>query len=610
LLSYCTYLLVDARGLTTPLFLEDDETSEGDDGIFDIGIAVWNSNDVGASTTTTVTIANVVPSVTVGVDNPSPNEGDTIILDGTTFSDAGVLDIGNTAGLVCGDGSSPTVAATVASEIPGVAPDPNAMPAVAYAPTTGTVTGSCLYADDESDPGDDMYDLVVSVTDKDGGVGSNTLAITVNNVDPSIVLGTLAGATINESDSGTNYAGGTGSFSDPGADTWTATVDYGDGGGPQALTLNPDNSFTVLPHLYTDDTLCGDDNICNVIVTVTDDDLGEDSASVDVTVNNVAPTASTAPTAVNLNDGDTLTQSGSFTDPGVDTWDTSTVDYGEGAGTEPLAISGKTFNLSNVYESVGVFTVTVTVTDDDGESGQATIQVTVTNALPEITDVSCTSCAVDPDTGLQNENNVGTSTDVVADFTDADADTHTATIDWGDGAGPTAVGVVVDEGLGTISGSHVYSDIGPYIVTVTVDDGLDSDDDNSLTVKQVIHFEGTSPITDPVNNARFVHTRNVPAKFIANDETDSPILGLEVRLFTQCTAAACIDTGINPAVSTQAGATENLMEFNVSLGGYSYQMDISGLQFQKGQGITHDVIFRIFVDGVPFDDFAKPIRVT
>ena len=39
-----------------------------------------------------------------------------------------------------------------------------------------------------------------------------------------------------------------GSFVDPGADTWTATVDYGDGSGPQPLELDG-NTFT-LSHVY------------------------------------------------------------------------------------------------------------------------------------------------------------------------------------------------------------------------------------------------------------------------------------------------------------------------------------------------------------------------
>jgi hypothetical protein len=47
---------------------------------------------------------------------------------------------------------------------------------------------------------------------------------------------------------GTSYVYG-GSFADGDMDSWSATVDYGDGSGAQPLTLNPDKSF-VLSHPY------------------------------------------------------------------------------------------------------------------------------------------------------------------------------------------------------------------------------------------------------------------------------------------------------------------------------------------------------------------------
>src|SRR5262249_8550434 len=58
-----------------------------------------------------------------------------------------------------------------------------------------------------------------------------------------------------------------GSFTDPGADTWTAAVDYGDGSGPQELKLDHDKTFH-LHHKY--------DSAGAFVVTVTvrDDDGG------------------------------------------------------------------------------------------------------------------------------------------------------------------------------------------------------------------------------------------------------------------------------------------------------------------------------------------------
>ncbi|NLE38273.1 MAG: hypothetical protein GX621_09645, partial [Pirellulaceae bacterium] len=61
-----------------------------------------------------------------------------------------------------------------------------------------------------------------------------------------------------------------GCFVDPRPETWTATVDYGDGSGPQSLVLNPDKSF-ALDHTYTQA------KVYTVTVTVTDseDDAGQ-----------------------------------------------------------------------------------------------------------------------------------------------------------------------------------------------------------------------------------------------------------------------------------------------------------------------------------------------
>src|SRR5262249_19669816 len=91
-----------------------------------------------------------------------------------------------------------------------------------------------------------VYTVTLTVTDKDGGVGTDTAVVTVNNVPPSVYAGPDASATESMPTAGApnpNDFVGNGSFSDPGADTWTATVDYGDGSGAQPLTLNAGKTF-------------------------------------------------------------------------------------------------------------------------------------------------------------------------------------------------------------------------------------------------------------------------------------------------------------------------------------------------------------------------------
>ncbi|MGA7986990.1 MAG: HD domain-containing phosphohydrolase [Candidatus Dormiibacterota bacterium] len=71
--------------------------------------------------------------------------------------------------------------------------------------------------------------------------------------------------------------------------------------------------------------------------------------------------------------------SGSFTDSNFagHTF-TATVNYGDGSGTHALTLNGSTFVLSHTYATLlGGYTVTVTVTDDQGVSGSGTTTVTV-----------------------------------------------------------------------------------------------------------------------------------------------------------------------------------------------------------------------------------------
>jgi DNA/RNA endonuclease G (NUC1) len=89
---------------------------------------------------------------------------------------------------------------------------------------------------------DGIYLARVTVTDNDGLTDTAVAAVAVENVAP--VIGAFSGASLLP---GETYAAA-GSFTDPGTDPWTATVDYGDGSGPSALALSG-MSFS-LSHAY------------------------------------------------------------------------------------------------------------------------------------------------------------------------------------------------------------------------------------------------------------------------------------------------------------------------------------------------------------------------
>jgi len=70
-------------------------------------------------------------------------------------------------------------------------------------------------------------------------------------------------------------------------------------------------------------------------------------------------------------------------------------------------------------------------------------------------------------------------------FVDSDVtDTHTATVDWGDGGATENATVSEVPGAGALSGTHVYADQGTYTVTVTVLDN--NGGSNSKTFQAIV----------------------------------------------------------------------------------------------------------------------------
>jgi len=188
-------------------------------------------------------------------------------------------------------------------------------------------------------------------------------------------------------------------------------------------------------------------------------------------VNNVAPTAE-AGADQTVNEGESV----SFTDPGWLDTHTFEWDFGDGSPT-----SG-TLTPTHAYGDNGVYTVTLTVADDDGGEGDDELTVTVNNVAPTVTSVS-----------MDQPNlhfilpNVHTLT-FTGNFTDPGwLDTHT--IEWNFGDGSTDAGTLTEENeepdaTGTTSAEHAYSEPGTYTVTLTItdDDGGTGTDTWVVTV--------------------------------------------------------------------------------------------------------------------------------
>jgi DNA/RNA endonuclease G (NUC1) len=156
--------------------------------------------------------------------------------------------------------------------------------------------------------------------------------------------------------------------SDPDGDALTYEWSFGDGA--EGTGASPTHTYA-------------DNGTYQVRVIVTDPYGAADSATTTVTVMNVAPQVA-AFAGASLLQGETYTAAGSFGDPGADEW-TATVDYGDGAGAQPLALSGNGFTLSHGYAAAGTYTVTVRVTDDEGAEGVRTATVTVRSPAQAVT---------------------------------------------------------------------------------------------------------------------------------------------------------------------------------------------------------------------------------
>jgi uncharacterized repeat protein (TIGR01451 family) len=246
-----------------------------------------------------------------------------------------------------------------------------------------------------------------------------------------------------------------GRFSDLGwLDTHTATWDWGDGSLPQSGIVTEENEEPDATGTVTRDYSYGDNGEYTITLTVTDDDGGFATDTIIVQVINVPPVAD-AGSDLTVNEGELIYLDGSGTyDPGFLDVLTYTWDFGDGS---PTVSDVFLWNPEHVYIENGIYTATLTVTDDDGETSTDSIVVTVNNVAPIITNMI----------GPMDPVPLGTPISINAEFTDPGSlDTHIATLDWGDNN--------VDD-LGTVTSpipqqTHTYEATGVYKVILKVID--------------------------------------------------------------------------------------------------------------------------------------------
>ena len=145
-----------------------------------------------------------------------------------------------------------------------------------------------------------------------------------------------------------------------------------------------------------------------------------------------------------VNEGDTVTLTGSFIDP--DDADTHTYDWHvvASSGQQIADGTGSCFTFSP--GNAGLYTVTYTVSDTNGGSGSAVVEVTSNAVQPVITAPTIPQNAY---TGIDTTINLGT-------LTVKGVGPWSVTVQWGDGDTST----FSPTGSGPISLAHTYTATG------------------------------------------------------------------------------------------------------------------------------------------------------
>ncbi len=132
----------------------------------------------------------------------------------------------------------------------------------------------------------------------------------------------------------------------------------------------------------------------------------------------------------------------------------------------------------------GPDTRTVTLEVSDGiHAAMDTASLTVENGPPVLDPIA------GPDSGVRCQPLLYS-----VDFTDlGTTDTHTATIDWGDGSPVEQASVQESGGSGTVTGVHQYTDLDNYVITITVEDN----DSGQATAETTVEIERTLVGDDP-----------------------------------------------------------------------------------------------------------------
>ena len=280
-----------------------------------------------------------------------------------------------------------------------------------------------------------------------------------------------------------------GNISDPNAgDTFTLTVNWGDGSQPQAFNYAAGTTSFGETHRYLDNPAGQPNGIFLLNMTLADSAGGQTGSSLNAGVSNVAPTLnniSASPST--LTAGGTTTVSGNITDPGTLDNVSVTIDWRDptsGSTTLDLPAGTTSFSSQHQYNVPGTYILNVVVRDKDNAAtvSNPAATVTVTDApAPELTNVSVTS-------PISENGSATLSGNISSQVLNT---TFALEVNWGDGGQPQIFNY--QAGTTSFSETHQYRDNpaglpnGSFAINLTLSDinGAKDTDSASVTVNNV-----------------------------------------------------------------------------------------------------------------------------
>ncbi len=317
--------------------------------------------------------------------------------------------------------------------------------------------------------GNDVLDGGLGSDDVDGGTGNNTV---ISDVADGVVV-------LNEE--GTFHLNAT--F----VGFATADIDWGDG---------TSDTYDVVADTVTGSHVYPTKGDYTVVIAAPTSDAPEQTLTVYVTVNNVAPDVNAGDDQT-IDEGGSVSMAGSFNDPGSFDAHTYVWDFGDGSPT----VAG-TLATDRVYVDNGTYTVTLSVTDDESV-GADSFTVTVNNVAPSLTLLADT-VVVSQDTGGANS---GTYFDPGDDTVSLSASASDL-IDNGDGTWSWSFGATNDATLSqqviiTAEDSDgATRDVSFQLIVNTVQPGLaDVSAGSTIAENGLVTLSGE--ITDPGSFSTF-----------------------------------------------------------------------------------------------------------